>query len=194
MAEEKRPREKPRRPAQNGARPARRPIPKRHVYSLDDMVSERDGMDIFGTVYEFVGPSDIGAEKLSEIGHLETRVREQELEQAGSSEGADLIDAHIAGLDADTDADLINLLAEVSRRMRAAHFASQEEDQVDELLRLCALRTAAIFDDALPDEVQGQLTLRQHEWIRGSFMQASTAAGERLAEAMEATKAKASKT
>lgn len=177
---------------QNGARSRqsrRTEIPKRRVYSLDDMPVERDGMDIDGVVYDFAGPSDIGAQKLAEITHLERRVREQEQEQVGSSAGADLIDEHLAGLDAETDADLINLLADVSRRMRAYHFAAEQEGQVDELLRLVTLRTAAIFDGRVPDEVQGRLTLKEHEWIRASFMQASSAGGQRLAAAMEAMRA-----
>ena len=52
--------------------------PKRKIFDLDDMSVERDGIQIKGVVYDFVGPADIGAGDLAQIFHLEKRVQEQQ--------------------------------------------------------------------------------------------------------------------
>ena len=71
----------------NGTRAAaKKEVPRRKIYKLDDMPAERDGMDILGTVYEFGGPADISARDMAEMNRLELRIREQENEPDAESE------------------------------------------------------------------------------------------------------------
>lgn len=167
------------RPSQNGARPARRKPLKRTVYDISDMQVERDGIRIRGKVFALVGPADIGAEYLAEIMHLQALIEEHDQLQVGSVEAADVLDAHIAGLNAQEDAQLILILADVSRRMRVQHSAEQQEEHLEEKLRLLNLRTAAIFAGKMPKKVRKKLSMRQHEFLYRSFRQASSAGGQR---------------
>ena len=49
--------------------------PRRKIYSFDDMPTvDRDGFDIFGTDYHFVGPQDIGAQFMANARSLEERI------------------------------------------------------------------------------------------------------------------------
>lgn len=49
--------------------------PRRKIYSFDDMPTvDRDGFDIFGTDYHFVGPQDIGAQFMADARSLEERI------------------------------------------------------------------------------------------------------------------------
>ena len=61
----------------NGTRAgAKKKVPRRKIYSLDDMPAERDGIDIFGTVYEFAGPADISAQNMADIQRLPEKIEE----------------------------------------------------------------------------------------------------------------------
>ena len=57
------------------------PPPQRKIWDLDDMPVERDGIRIFGDVYDFAGPADISAQDMAEIMRLETRIRQQQIQQ-----------------------------------------------------------------------------------------------------------------
>ena len=51
--------------------------PRRKIYSFDDMPTvDRDGFDLFGTIYEFAGPTDIGGEGMADILRLQERIPE----------------------------------------------------------------------------------------------------------------------
>ena len=51
--------------------------PRRKIYSFEDMPTvDRDGFDLFGTVYEFAGPTDIGGEGMADILRLQERIPE----------------------------------------------------------------------------------------------------------------------
>lgn len=169
---------------QNGARPPRRPPIKRHVFALEDMQVERDAVEIFGEVYDFAGPADISIERMAEILRLDARIKESDFEQAVSDADADAIDAHLATLSADENADLIGVLRYLSWKMREQTSADQQEERGAEMLQLLSLRTAAIFADTVPDDVRQRLSMRDHKSLYASFRQASKDGGQRLAGAM----------
>jgi hypothetical protein len=55
--------------------------PRRKIYSFDDMPTvDRDGFDLFGTEYHFVGPQDIGAQFMADARSLQERIPQLELE------------------------------------------------------------------------------------------------------------------
>lgn len=71
----------------NGTRKAaKKEVPRRKVYDLDDMPAERDAIRILGEVYEFAGPADISAQDIAEMNRLEQRIREQEEEPEPETE------------------------------------------------------------------------------------------------------------
>ena len=133
--------------------------PRTKIYSFDDMPTvERDGFQLFGTIYYFVGPQDLGGQGMADVLRLQERVPQiqDELERA------------------DEEADKLRLS--------------------EELVRSLCQATQLIFFDEIPDDELDKLSIAQHQHIHDSFTKASASGGQRLAEAMAATKARAAVT
>ena len=59
----------------------------RKVYSFDDMGEvDRDGFDLFGTEYAFVGPQDVGGQFMADARAMQERIPEIESQQADSED------------------------------------------------------------------------------------------------------------
>ena len=181
-------------PRSNGTRKAaKREVPRRKVYDIEELPVERDGVRMFGNVYEFDSASTISAQRLAEIQRLEVRIQEQELATSLSDDDElDLLDKHVAELEeVETDERLIKILLRVAKGYRSYRQAEAQEESGQEMLRLVRLRTATILSVEVPKEVQDKLSIMHHGVIYGSFWDASSADGDRLAKAMEASKTKA---
>ncbi len=59
----------------------------RKIYSFDDMAKvDRDGFDLFGTEYHFVGPQDVGGQFMADARALQERIPQIESQQADSDD------------------------------------------------------------------------------------------------------------
>ena len=60
---------------------------RRKIYSFDDMADvDRDGFDLFGATYHFVGPQDVGGQFMADARALQERIPDIESQQAESDD------------------------------------------------------------------------------------------------------------
>ena len=99
----------------NGTRAgAKKEIPRRKIYRLGDMPAERDGIDIFGTVYEFAGPADISAQNMADMRRLPERVQEFQAQQVETEDGEEVFRLSEEILKALMDMTRVVLASEIS--------------------------------------------------------------------------------
>ena len=161
--------------------------PRRKIFDLDEMSVERDGIQIKGVVYDFVGPADIGADDLAQIFHLEKRVQEQqEVIDAADNLGTvgELMKVARAlkadsGVGPEAEVSLTRIEEDLNRRVQAAPPVMLKQlDQMAEMFALVKQRTRLVLDADVPEEVIEGLSIVQHAFIYMSFWSASSDVGQ----------------